>query len=69
MLKQAFAAAALSALVLAPPLVRAADETPPLPRQEWSFDGIFGTYDRASSQRGFQVYKEVCSVCHPVKNR
>ena len=68
MLKRAFAAVALSAFVLAPPLVRAADETPPLPHQEWSFDGIFGTYDRASSQRGFQVYKEVCSVCHAVKH-
>lgn len=30
----------------------------------WSFDGIFGAYDRASLQRGFQVYKEVCSACH-----
>lgn len=68
MLKRAFAAAALSAVVLlAPTLAWAADE-PPLPRQEWSFDGVFGTYDRASLQRGFQVYKEVCSVCHPVKH-
>lgn len=32
--------------------------------QNWSFDGIFGTYDRAALQRGFQVYKEVCSACH-----
>jgi len=47
---------------------RGADETPTLPSQQWSFDGVFGTYDRASSQRGFQVYKEVCSVCHPVKH-
>jgi ubiquinol-cytochrome c reductase cytochrome c1 subunit len=35
-----------------------------MPHQHWSFDGIFGTYDRASLQRGFQVYKEVCSACH-----
>jgi len=39
-----------------------------LPRQEWSFDGVFGTYDPASAQRGFQVYKEICSACHPVKH-
>ena len=32
--------------------------------QSWSFDGPFGTYDRAALQRGFQVYKEVCSACH-----
>jgi cytochrome c1 len=30
----------------------------------WSFQGPFGAYDRASLQRGFQVYKEVCSACH-----
>lgn len=34
------------------------------PSQDWSFNGIFGTYDRASLQRGFQVYKEVCASCH-----
>jgi len=27
-------------------------------------DGPFGTFDRAQLQRGFQVYKEVCSACH-----
>jgi cytochrome c1 len=30
----------------------------------WSFEGPFGQYDRAQLQRGFQVYKEVCSSCH-----
>ncbi|MGN6146117.1 cytochrome c1 [Mesorhizobium sp. 8] len=30
----------------------------------WSFAGPFGTYDKAQLQRGFQVYKEVCSACH-----
>jgi cytochrome c1 len=30
----------------------------------WSFDGFTGTYDRGALQRGFQVYKEVCSACH-----
>ena len=68
MVRYALAAVALTALMLAPALARAADDNPPLPREQWSFDGVFGTYDRASSQRGFQVYKEVCSVCHPVKH-
>jgi len=68
MLNHVLPAALLSALLLAPALAGAAEEAPPLPRQEWSFDGIFGTYDRASLQRGFQVYKEVCSVCHAVKH-
>ena len=35
-----------------------------LPKRDWGFDGPFGTYDRAAAQRGFQVYKEVCSACH-----
>ena len=30
----------------------------------FSFEGPFGTYDRGALQRGFQVYKEVCSACH-----
>lgn len=30
----------------------------------FSFDGPFGTFDRAALQRGFQVYNEVCSTCH-----
>ena len=38
-----------------------------LPEQHFSFDGPFGSFDRASAQRGFQVYKEVCSNCHSLK--
>jgi cytochrome c1 len=30
----------------------------------FSFEGPFGTYDRAALQHGFQIYKEVCSACH-----
>ncbi len=33
-------------------------------RQSWSFAGLRGQYDKAQLQRGFQVYKEVCSNCH-----
>ena len=39
-------------------------EQPNPPRGEWSFAGMFGTFDQAQLQRGFQVYKEVCSTCH-----
>lgn len=35
-----------------------------LKKVDWSFSGPFGTYDKASLQRGLQVYREVCSVCH-----
>jgi len=34
---------------------------------DWSFKGITGKFDRASLQRGFQVYKEVCSSCHSMQ--
>lgn len=33
-------------------------------KMEWAFDGVFGTVDKQSAQRGFQVYKEVCAACH-----
>jgi ubiquinol-cytochrome c reductase cytochrome c1 subunit len=44
----------------------AAQNTDPLPPKEvaFPFQGPFGTYDREQLQRGFQVYKEVCSACH-----
>jgi ubiquinol-cytochrome c reductase cytochrome c1 subunit len=41
-----------------------AQEIPEPAKQDWSFYGAFGTYDRAALQRGFQVYREVCAACH-----
>jgi ubiquinol-cytochrome c reductase cytochrome c1 subunit len=61
------AAAALSLGLGCAGIAYAQEEVPP-PHQRWSFDGVFGTYDRAALQRGFQVYKEVCSACHAVKH-
>jgi len=40
-----------------------ADQPKP-PEQTWSFHGVFGRFDQAQLQRGFQVYREVCSNCH-----
>jgi ubiquinol-cytochrome c reductase cytochrome c1 subunit len=51
----AFALAAASAV---------AQEIPEPAKQDWSFDGAFGTYDTASLQRGFEIYRMVCSNCH-----
>jgi len=39
----------------------------PLPNVDWSFEGPFGTYDKASLQRGLLVYRQVCSACHSMK--
>jgi len=37
-------------------------------KNNWSFEGVFGTFDRASLQRGYQVYQEVCSGCHSAQH-
>ncbi len=36
-------------------------------RQTWTFGGFTGQYDPAQLQRGFQIYKDVCSACHGLK--
>ena len=43
----------------------AAEDKPPA--HGWSFEGVFGEFDKAALQRGFQVYTEVCAGCHGVK--
>jgi ubiquinol-cytochrome c reductase cytochrome c1 subunit len=39
-------------------------EEPHAPAGGFSFEGPFGTYDQGQLQRGYKVYKEVCSACH-----
>lgn len=56
-------AAALSTVLLAGPAF-AAGKAKSAADIAFSFEGPFGTFDRAQLQRGFQVYKEVCSSCH-----
>jgi ubiquinol-cytochrome c reductase cytochrome c1 subunit len=67
-----FAVAAVIGLAAAPPSSAqeqgggAPAEFPLMkpPLMKWSFAGFFGKYDTAQLQRGFQIYKEVCSTCH-----
>ena len=54
-------------LAAAPGPAIAAGASVAIPDTRFSFDGIFGTFDRASAQRGLQVYKEVCSACHGMR--
>ncbi len=35
-------------------------------KMNWTHNGPMGTFDRSQLQRGFQVYKEVCSACHSI---
>lgn len=58
------------ASVLCASVAHAADSTDhaiTIERQPWSFSGFTGHFDHAQLQRGFQVYKEVCSTCHGLK--
>lgn len=70
---RSFTTGRIAALTLAASLIAGAtgiavaagdEHKPKPPRQSWSFAGPFGTFDRAQLQRGYKVYKEVCSACH-----
>jgi ubiquinol-cytochrome c reductase cytochrome c1 subunit len=37
------------------------------PAGGWQHEGFFGTFDQNSLQRGFRVYREICSSCHGMK--
>ena len=47
--------------------VSSSEETNKLLSNDWSFKGFTGKFDRASLQRGYQVYTEVCASCHSMK--
>jgi ubiquinol-cytochrome c reductase cytochrome c1 subunit len=71
---RAFGSLRLAALLLAAsfllPGAAAAQEEMPvvhaieIPDHHFSFEGLFGTFDRGALQRGFQVYQGVCATCH-----
>ena len=52
------------ALGLSAPALAQDHSAPHIEKQNWSFAGIFGTYDQNQLQRGFQVFREVCASCH-----
>ena len=56
-----FAPAVIATTLLAAPAVAQEDS---MPHQKWSFNGLFGTFDLAAAQRGFQIYANVCANCH-----
>lgn len=39
----------------------------PLKEVDWHFEGMTGTFDKQAIQRGFKVFREVCSACHSLK--
>ena len=63
----AFAALGAGAMAVSAESVSASEAEQHPPHLHWHFEGPFGTYDRASAQRGYQVYAEVCSACHSLQ--
>jgi ubiquinol-cytochrome c reductase cytochrome c1 subunit len=55
-------------LILSWSFTSLANESLPPQKMTWPFNGAFGSVDRKAAQRGFQVYKEVCSACHGLYN-
>ncbi|MBU2032422.1 MAG: cytochrome c1 [Alphaproteobacteria bacterium] len=67
-----FAAVALISFGFGAYTAATEEVAPHLPYEEpmdidYSFDGPLGTWDIAQLQRGYKVYKEVCSACHGLK--
>ena len=55
---------AFAGLLTAIAVPASAEEQVSPPRLKWSFAGPFGKYDEAQLQRGFKIYRDVCSNCH-----
>lgn len=60
--KVALIAAAFALVAGSPALASGGAEHPK--NIAYSFDGPFGKFDQAQLQRGYKVYREVCSACH-----
>lgn len=65
-------AAALTALSFGAPMMASAaggggTGAYEMVHKHWHFKGMRGTYDKAAAQRGYQVYREVCSSCHALE--
>ena len=64
----ALVAGAAASLAFAAPAAFAAEDAEHPEEHAYSFEGPFGTYDRAQLQRGFLVYKQVCASCHGLEH-
>ncbi|MBI5162698.1 MAG: cytochrome c1 [Magnetospirillum sp.] len=51
----------------AAPAAQASGGSVELLKTDFSWDGLFGRYDRAALKRGYQVFHEVCSNCHGLR--
>ncbi|MFI4965780.1 MAG: cytochrome c1 [Caulobacterales bacterium] len=63
MLRKGLALAAFGLAFIAGPALAATTHEEPKDIH-WSFEGPFGKFDHEQVQRGYKVYREVCSACH-----
>ena len=61
------AAVSFMTVLLLNNLAFAAGDSIKIDKQSWTFNGIFGTFDRNALKRGYQIYSEVCASCHSLK--
>ena len=69
-LSSLIAAALMAAVLFAGPATAQEEDShaaPEIQKQDWTFTGVFGTYDEHQLQRGFQIFREVCSGCHAAR--
>jgi cytochrome c1 len=69
MISKRFARLFAAVITLATPIgaALAGHDEPSVTRQDWSFNGVLGKFDRAQLQRGYQVYSTVCANCHSTR--
>lgn len=67
MIKVVRAISVAAVTAVATPALSAGNDAPHIERQQWSFSGPFGTFERGQLQRGFKVYQEVCAACHGLR--
>lgn len=60
-------AIAAAGLALSFGAAQAAEGQMPAKGISYSFEGPFGVFDEGQLQRGYKVYKEVCSACHSMQ--
>ncbi len=65
-MNRTFSILLLAVLGMATPALASSNREEPK-QIPWSFEGPMGRFDKPAIQRGFQVYKEVCSACHSLK--
>jgi len=67
MFKKLAIGTAFALALSAPAMVSASATETEIEDYSFSFEGPFGTFDQNQLQRGLQIYTEVCSACHGLK--